>query len=350
MKAISLKKTEAVKRLMLLFVLIGAFSMVLLSPKTPVSSAQSLTNTDVINSDGSLIVRQKEENACATCHEEVVRNFARTVHGKAPAKWNVNETKGDYSSAQTCIACHGDPTEHINSGGDVTKIKNPAKLNQKESVESCQSCHSQVNEHAQWRGSKHESGGLTCVSCHSPHHPGGQKSGETNLFALTFNSVQTETKLLKFRNEADTCFSCHSDVRKSMFQRSTHLFRNEDREQRLSCSACHEPHGSIGEKMMRTASINETCYNCHTEYRGPFLYEHAPVRENCASCHKPHGSNNTSLLRQRAPMLCQQCHIQGRHQTVPGRPNSAFNINRSCSNCHSAIHGSNHPSGINLMR
>ncbi len=351
MKHVSFNKIEAIKRIVLASLPIIAILAAFQSPKWFAASAQTFSNNEVIDNNGALAARQKEDIVCSTCHEDVVRHFAKTVHGKAPANWDVTGNKGgDYSSAQTCIACHGDPTEHINSGGDKTKIKNPARLSQKESVESCQSCHSQVNEHAQWRGSRHESAGLTCVSCHSPHHAGGQKTGEGSLWALTFNSVQTETKLLKFRSESDTCFSCHTDVRKSMFQRSTHLFRNEDREQRISCSTCHEPHGSIGEKMMRTGSINETCYNCHTEYRGPYLFEHSPVRENCANCHKPHGSNNASLLRQRAPMLCQQCHIQGRHQTVPGRPNSAFNTNRSCVNCHSQVHGSNHPSGINLQR
>jgi DmsE family decaheme c-type cytochrome len=170
------------------------------------------------------------------------------------------------------------------------------------------------------------------------------------MLKLGLAPMQAESKLLKFASVTDTCVSCHSDVRKAMFQRSTHLFRNEDRESRMSCSTCHEPHGSIGEKMMRTPTVNETCYTCHAEFRGPFLWEHAPVRENCSNCHKPHGSNNANLLKQRAPMLCQQCHIQGRHQTVPGRPNSAFNIGRSCANCHSQVHGSNHPSGINLQR
>jgi DmsE family decaheme c-type cytochrome len=165
-----------------------------------------------------------------------------------------------------------------------------------------------------------------------------------------FATAQSEGRLLKMRTEADTCFQCHSDVRKAQFQRSTHLFRNENRESQINCSSCHEAHGGIGEKLMRTASANETCYRCHTEKRGPYLYEHSPVRENCATCHKAHGSNNTSLLVSRPPMLCQQCHMQGRHQTVAGRPNLTFAMGRSCTTCHSAIHGSNHPSGINLQR
>jgi predicted CXXCH cytochrome family protein len=341
---------QKVKSLVLLTTLLSAIGFTVLSERS-ISSAS--TEAAAVGSSQALtgLFVPNEDNACATCHEKVVADFARTPHGKSPDKWRVGATNaGEFASSATCTACHGDPSEHINSGGDPTKIKNPTKLSQKDSVASCQSCHSQVNEHAQWKGSRHEAAGLTCVNCHSPHHAGGNKGASGGLLELGLAPMQAEAKLLRFASETDTCVSCHSDVRKSMFQRSTHLFRNEDREQRMTCSTCHEPHGSIGDKMMRTATINETCYTCHAEMRGPFLYDHAPVRESCANCHKPHGSNNVSLLKQRAPMLCQQCHIQGRHQTVPGRPNTPFNMNRSCAGCHSQVHGSNHPSGINLQR
>ncbi|MEO8041977.1 MAG: DmsE family decaheme c-type cytochrome [Acidobacteriota bacterium] len=344
------KNKRKTKVLVLAVALVSALLLVLYSGEN-IASASIDDSIFAVQAPAGLF-QTDDDNACATCHEKVVADFARTPHGKSPDKWKTGaKNAGEFASSATCTACHGNPTEHINSGGDPTKIKNPGKLPQKESVESCQSCHSQVNEHAQWKGSRHESAGLTCVNCHSPHHAGGNQGSEGGgLLKLGLAPMQAESKLLRFASETATCLSCHSEVRKSMYQRSTHLFRNEDREQRMTCSTCHEPHGSIGDKMMRTPTINETCYTCHAEMRGPFLYDHAPVRESCANCHKPHGSNNVSLLKQRAPMLCQQCHIQGRHQTVPGRPNSAFNMNRSCVNCHSQVHGSNHPSGINLMR
>jgi DmsE family decaheme c-type cytochrome len=139
-------------------------------------------------------------------------------------------------------------------------------------------------------------------------------------------------------------------LRKAQFQRSTHLFRNENRDVRVSCSDCHSPHGSFGERLSREISINDTCLKCHGEKRGPFLWEHAPAKESCLNCHNAHGSNHAALVKVKAPMLCQQCHIQGRHQTVAARPNAAWVLNRSCLNCHAQVHGSNHPSGINLQR
>jgi DmsE family decaheme c-type cytochrome len=276
---------------------------------------------------------------CKLCHEDQFKNFSHTVHAKIA---NAKDWKGKVTGCETC---HGPGKAHVDGGGETAKIKNPAKMKPEEASATCQTCHAQMNEHAIWRGSKHESAGLSCLSCHSSHHAtAGANPGQF------FANMQSETKLLKMRTQAETCFQCHGDMRKAQFQRSTHFFRNEDRESRMTCSACHEPHGSIGAKMMRTANINETCYTCHAEKRGPFLWEHSPVRENCMTCHKPHGSNNTNLLIARAPMLCQQCHIQGRHQTVASRPNSGFVMNRACLNCHSQVHGSNHPSGILLQR
>ena len=63
--------------------------------------------------------------------------------------------------------------------------------------------------------------------------------------------------------------------------------------------------------MIKADSVNELCYKCHTEKRGPFLFEHAPVREDCVSCHEPHGSNHKRLLVQKLPNLCWNCHLTG---------------------------------------
>ena len=64
----------------------------------------------------------------------------------------------------------------------------------------------------------------------------------------------------------------------------------------MSCSSCHNPHDGNRPKMIGADSVNELCYKCHTEKRGPFLFEHAAVREDCVSCHDPHGSNHKRLL------------------------------------------------------
>ncbi len=118
--------------------------------------------------------------------------------------------------------------------------------------------------------------------------------------------------------------------------------------------------GSNGPTLLVGATLNETCYTCHAEKRGPFLWEHEPVREDCSICHKPHGSVNESLLKNRAPWLCQQCHLEQFHPStaysgtgLPGAttPSGAQQLlGKNCMNCHVQVHGSNHPSGPRKTR
>jgi predicted CXXCH cytochrome family protein len=77
------------------------------------------------------------------------------------------------------------------------------------------------------------------------------------------------------------------------------------------------------------------------------------------NCHFPHGSNQDKLLQVPRPFLCQQCHGNPTHpsmlynagQSQGGRAaaNSSV-LGRSCQNCHSQIHGSNHPGGARFQR
>ncbi len=107
----------------------------------------------------------------------------------------------------------------------------------------------------------------------------------------------------------------------------------------------------------RLNALIPCCFGCHAEKRGPYLWEHAPVAEDCSNCHNPHGSNHPGMLAQRAPLLCQSCHSQSGHPSIAydadglasGAP-SQYLLGQSCLNCHSQVHGSNHPSGSKLMR
>jgi predicted CXXCH cytochrome family protein len=112
------------------------------------------------------------------------------------------------------------------------------------------------------------------------------------------------------RRGAEVCFDCHWQQRGSPEGIPHPIDSNL-----MSCSSCHSPHGSAVEFDLRRDSLNETCYTCHAEKRGPYLWEHAPVTENCSNCHVPHGSSQPALLRVRAPLLCQQCHSQAGHPT-----------------------------------
>lgn len=258
---------------------------------------------------------QVGNDTCLTCHEDAAKVFSTSAHGRSP--------KG----AVACEACHGSGSAHA-TDPQSSNILNPKKASAAQANEACLSCHAGTKGVQHWSGSRHAAADVRCATCHQGHAP------------------WTADHALRAKTVNDTCTTCHAQVKKAMFQRSSHPLRNGQ----VQCTSCHNPHGSAGEKALVKTTINETCYSCHREKRGPFLFEHAPVRESCATCHVPHGSNNTMLLKTQTARLCQSCHLLGHHQTVAVKPGEVWTQNRACVNCHAQIHGSNHPSGAIFQR
>jgi DmsE family decaheme c-type cytochrome len=258
------------------------------------------------------------EAMCLTCHEDQKKGYHSTPHGRA-------ENPRTPMANQGCESCHGPGKAHSESG-DPEQIKRLSQARPSEVTETCTTCHNRT-EHVAWMGSKHESRSMSCTTCHSVHSP------------------KSETKQLKARTERETCAQCHQRE-SNKIARSSHMPVQEGK---MGCSTCHNPHGSDNVRMLREGhSITEACTTCHAEKRGPFLFEHAVGRENCVTCHDPHGSNNDRLLVAKQPMLCQRCHIATRHpstiydQTQVNNRNNRI-VGRGCVNCHSMVHGSNHP-------
>lgn len=290
---------------------------------------------------------------CTSCHDEAdapgVLHIGKTKHG----------TRAD-GRAPTCTNCHGDSDRHVNHKGSDKPPKpertfgKGAKTTVESRNEACLSCHEKDAQRHLWQGSIHEARGVACSNCHETH---------------TGND-----KVRDKRAQPEVCFSCHKEQRAQIEKPSHHPIA----EGKMSCSDCHNPHGSLGPKLLVKRSTNATCYTCHAEKRGPFVHNHAPVVEDCANCHNPHGTVADSLLKTRPPFLCQQCHDPANHLAqVPGvagrvNPNvlasGASNAGsiltngtnpltagrntmnsigetqgRACLNCHTQIHGSNNP-------
>jgi len=264
------------------------------------------------------------DDTCAVCHEDAVKAFSKSNHGRAFA--------GDQSLGGSCTSCHGPTEAHLEANG-AGHIINPRKAPASQANATCLTCHDGKPGQAHWQGSAHEQAGNKCVSCHDVH---ARVAG-------------TPVQVKSLSGTADTtqkCLECHGQIRASLHQRSSHPMADGQ----LTCASCHNPHGSAGEKLLRKGSVNDLCYSCHQQLRGPFLWEHSPVREDCLTCHQAHGSNYPSLLVARTTQLCNSCHQQGRHQTIPGVPPSVWLSNKACLNCHSQIHGTNHPSGPLFQR
>ena len=264
---------------------------------------------------------------CANCHADKHESTAMTHHG----------AKND-ASGSMCQACHGDATEHLKD-----PAKKPARLaasvSPAEKSAVCLTCHVSNRQLAFWESGKHSKNDVACSNCHDIHKPA----------KLSPTPYTTTSRPI----EADTCGSCHKQVRNATLKPSHHPII----EGKVKCSDCHNPHGALSPVMLKHETVNQQCVSCHADKRGPFVFHHPPVEENCLSCHTPHGSSHDKLLTNKAPNLCQDCHVSGRHPTnfygsgqaflnADGSRNSSPNtrfVGRGCLNCHNSIHGSNAP-------
>jgi DmsE family decaheme c-type cytochrome len=289
-------------------------------------------------------------DTCKGCHEDQSRRFNNTTMGKAMAHpRTTDESRG-------CESCHGPGKAHVEAGGGKDSIPVRFTKDSKNTVaeqnKACLQCHSRGLQ-LFWTGSPHSSRGMSCVDCHQAH----QEVRLPLSDEARFNQPLTENRSLR-QMQPELCLRCHQ-MRRAQLQRSSHM---PYREGKITCTSCHNPHGSPNPKQLIQATVNQNCYSCHAERRGPFLWEHPPVLENCANCHEPHGSTNPQLLKIRTPKLCQQCHNDGQHRSTAyanvmpsagnGTPAGFSNrvVNRGCANCHARIHGSNHPSGNYFTR
>ncbi len=285
---------------------------------------------------------------CIACHDDQNKRFQRTAMGKAFA------TPRNAAQKLGCEACHGPGRVHVEAGGgkDTIPIRfgKDSKNTADEQNAVCLSCHQRGNR-LFWKASAHQSRGMTCVDCHQV-----MQERKTSLVGEAyFNAPLSEVNAVK-KSQPELCLQCHQ-MRRAQLQRSSHM---PFREGKVTCTSCHNPHGSPNPSLLIQATVNENCYSCHAERRGPFLWAHPPVAENCGTCHDVHGSTNPQLLKVRIPRLCQQCHTTSAHGGFPGGDVLSANgslvgynsrvLNRGCTNCHSKIHGTNATSGKFFIR
>lgn len=193
---------------------------------------------------------------------------------------------------QDCVSCHTGGATHAESAEakDITKPSDP----------QCLGCHRTSSMQVHMRGR------ITCRSCHAVH------------------DVKQAAKA--------QCATCHVSTVAEFAKPHRH---------RTECVSCHTPHGR--------PRVNEpSCINCHGDKRGPFAFEHAPVKlSKCSTCHEPHGSANPRMLvRHEVRLVCLECHSNiGARQAVLGTAPPAFHDllsprYRNCTVCHVRTHGS----------
>ena len=276
---------------------------------------------------------------CTRCHDEgeeyPVLAVGKTRHG----------TTAD-GRTPSCTSCHGESDRHANKPADAKERPHPDVLFRGANLSpasarngQCLTCHEKDSKRSHWAGSQHANADVACTSCHQVH--------------AAHDAVRDK------RTQPEVCFACHKEQRTQVNKPSHHPIP----EGKMACSDCHNPHGSVGPKLVKRDSTNDTCYTCHMEKRGPFVHVHEPVAEDCGNCHNPHGTTNENLLKARPPFLCHQCHtphggqvaqLVGQGQgsallsaTTGGKSGINYTMARGCVNCHTQVHGTNNPSTTN---
>lgn len=292
-------------------------------------------NTTSVASEKQLYTR-KGADTCLKCHDEFfdkypVLEIFFTKHGDR------QNPRSPMAQLQ-CESCHGPGRAHATEpkAGEkrapifVFGKKSKSPVGEQNAV--CMQCHTSGNRMA-WHGSAHQSQNMGCFDCHTIH--------------------KKKDPVLSVANQSEVCLACHKKQAAEFARSSVHPVRYGQ----MSCTQCHNPHGSFTDALLKTANKNDTCYTCHAEKRGPYLWTHAPVAEDCGLCHEHHGSIQKPLLKKRAPYLCQQCHTSANHPSIAfdnaslsNVANNTYVLAKGCLNCHFQVHGSNHPSGVKLMR
>jgi DmsE family decaheme c-type cytochrome len=274
----------------------------------------------------------KGADSCLGCHDDAaLLGLFRTKHARP------KDDRGPFGhGGLQCEACHGPGGAHVLAHGKqpagIVDFGPHARSPVARQNAQCLSCH-QANAAHEWASSAHAAGNVPCAACHTLH--------------------AAQDPVRSAATQSEVCTGCHEAQHTDLFKPSHHPLR----EGKMACTSCHAPHGSTAPAQLVNNTVTETCTSCHAEYRGPFLWEHQPVAEDCSNCHDAHGSAQATLLKARPPFLCQQCHEGAGHPSIVNGPQglaggtpSAYLLAGGCTNCHSQVHGSNHPSGRALMR
>jgi len=288
---------------------------------------------------------KKGADTCLACHDEdsefPVLDIFKTPHGLQSSNKN---SQLPFAQEQ-CETCHGAAGKHSVKRLRKGQQREPmldfarfSKIPAEDKNQVCASCHVKKAK-SHFDGGIHQVNDVACSDCHRVH--------------------QVKDPMLVNETQVEGCVDCHQSQKLITRKFSTHPLINGQ----MGCTSCHAPHGNDNDNILHAETVVGTCTTCHAGKRGPFLFEHQPASEDCSLCHSAHGSNQQGMLTQRSPYLCQNCHSSQGHPSLandadglierrfpPLRTGSVFLLGKACTNCHSKVHGSNHPSGSKLQR
>ncbi|MFO1490596.1 MAG: cytochrome b/b6 domain-containing protein [Kiritimatiellia bacterium] len=266
---------------------------------------------------------------CAGCHEDEVKAYRASEHGKANAK--------DVKEAATCLGCHGLPhamlaSSNTNAPTHYTRI--PA---------TCGACHAKADVMAQFNPRKQfavidysnsvhgvslkleDRHAAVCTDCHGTH---GVQKGTSAESPMYWQSI------------AKTCGKCHEKESRA-FEASIHgKAVAEGIREAPVCTDCHGEHTIAAVKdakaSVSAAHIPETCGQCHSSERITTQYA---LKSGVLDTYMESFHGLASQIGGVAAANCASCH--GYHDILPSKdPASSIhadNLPQTCGKCHAGI-------------
>jgi predicted CXXCH cytochrome family protein len=236
----------------------------------------------------------KDANLCLSCHNE-----------------GMNVPKGGSRHAALDMGCD---TCHItHKTGEAGKREFDFHLT-KDAPALCIDCHDPKDAALAKAHQNQPIDTADCLTCHNPH-----QSAQPKLMAkfthAPFAGGQCDTchapakdgKVVLTQADAKSlCITCHADkpeqIEKAKVQHPGAMG---------DCTDCHNPHAGRSPGFPKPDAVN-VCLGCHAEqaeqHKKKYLHQPA-FEQGCTTCHEPHGGNNTHLLRLASPnKLCLECH------------------------------------------
>ena len=259
---------------------------------------------------------------CVKCHKGAYEGFSLTKHAVR------GDPRTPSGTGRECQACHGDASEHLKNPAKnpmpqrFLKTQGPADAQN----QVCLTCH-QGGKRIHWQSSTHATRDVTCTSCHQVHTAHDRARDKLDagrdVLHLPQGAARPDQPALRATRSA-----------RAWWRAPTATTRT----------------ASAGPSMMVRDNVNDTCYTCHMEKRGPFVRTHQPVQENCAICHNPHGTTIAEPAEgalavpvPAVPRADQPSRQRRRRSPATEHRREHGVAARGCLNCHTNIHGTNNP-------
>ena len=279
--------------------LAAAFAAPLLAQPASQPAVQPAVQTAATDKSARKDLVLRGDAKCTRCHDASddtpVLAIGKTRHG----------TMAD-GRTPSCTSCHGESETHVNKPEGVTERPRP-EPHVRQAFED-------AADRAQRRLPRLPPEGREALALDGQHAP----ERATWPARPATRCTPAHDKVRDKRTQPEVCFACHKEQRAQINKPSHHPIP----EGKMGCSDCHNAHGSVGPKLMKRDSVNDTCYTCHMEKRGPFVHPHEPVERGLLELPQPawHGGREHAQGAPAVPVppVPHAARRQGRADPRPG--------------------------------